>query len=291
MHPPRSTTVTPHVPTPAATSQVLVPASIVVKAGSSADVDVRYRPLLVGSNEAVLKLESGELGLYEWGLRLGGAATNPERSLTFNVPLGGREGQLFRFTHWLDDKADYKVSFKSSGTNTATGGTFTAPPSVAAPPAPLGGAAGAEVTLEVTFEPTAIGESIRDTLVLTSATGGEYHCPLLGRCIPPKPQGPVDVSKGSAALPFTNVFPADAEFQMAVDNPAFVVKPVEKIGAKKAANIAIAFKPPAEGGKGGKGKDKDAPPPEPPTPLSRTGKLTISCPAQTSVQWVYYLQA
>lgn len=271
--------------------QVVVPATVVLRANASTDVEVRYRPLVVGASEATLKLESAELGLFEWGLRLAGTPTNPERSLGFNVPLGGRETQVFRFTHWLDEKADYKVSFKSSGTNTATGGAFTAPPTVSATPAASGaGQAGTEASLEVAFEPTAIGENIRDMLILTSATGGEYQCPLVGRCIPPKPQGPVDVSKGSAALPFSNVFSADADFQLAVDNPAFQVKPVERIGSKKASNIGITFKPPDAKAGGGKGKDVAAAE-VPAGPVSRTGKLTISCPSQTSSQWVYYLQA
>ncbi|KAG2489301.1 hypothetical protein HYH03_012133 [Edaphochlamys debaryana] len=256
----------------ASNKQVLVPATTVIKGGATAEVEVRYRPLVVGSSEATLKLECPELGVFEWGLRLAGTPTNLERALVFNVPLGGRETQIFRFTHWLDEKADYKVSFKSSGTNTATGSTFTTAATVSAPPAVAGLAAGAEVSLEVAFEPTAIGENIRDTLVVASSTGGEYQCPLVGRCIPPKPQGPVDVSKGSAALPFANVFAADAEFQLAVDNPAFLVKPSERIGAKKSANIGIQFKPANPG-------------------APRTGKLTISCPAQTQSQWVYYLQA
>lgn len=252
---------------------VQVPASILLRAGATTEIEVRYRPLVVGSSDALLRLECQELGLFEWALRLSGTPTNPERSLTFNVPLGGRETQVFRFTHWLDERAEYKVSFKSSGSNVASGGAFTAATSIMAPPAVAGLAAGSEASLEVHFEPTAIGENIRDTLVVVSATAGEYQCPLVGRCIPPKPQGPVDVSRGTAVLPFTNVFTADAEFLMAVDNQAFAVKSSEKIPSKKSTNIAIQYKP-AEPGRGAK-----------------TAKLTVSCPSQTSSQWVYYLQA
>ena len=57
-----------------------------------------------------------------------------------------------------------------------------------------------------------------------------------------------------------------------VDNPSFTVKPAERVLAKKATTIAIAFKP----------SDPSKP---------RTGKLTVTCPLQTSVSWVYYLQA
>ena len=54
---------------------------------------------------------------------------------------------------------------------------------------------GVEVELEVGFEPATVGESLRDVLVVASPVGGEYQVPLVGRCVPPKPQGPVDVSK------------------------------------------------------------------------------------------------
>lgn len=170
-----------------------------------------------------------------------------------------------RFMHWLDDKTEYKVSFRGG-----SGSAFTAAATVMSP---TGGAAmGVEASLEVSFEPTMIGDNIRDALVLTSATGGEFTCPLLGRCIPPKPQGPIDVSKGSGSVPFQNVFTAEAEFTFSVDNPSFVVKTGEKLAGKKATSIAISFKL----------TDPSKP---------RTGKLTVSCPSQTSSQWVYYLQA
>lgn len=54
---------------------------------------------------------------------------------------------------------------------------------------------GVEVELEVGFEPFAMGEALRDTLVVASPAGGEYLVPLVGRCVPPKPQGPIDVSE------------------------------------------------------------------------------------------------
>lgn len=46
---------------------------------------------------------------------------------------------------------------------------------------------GTEVAVEVTYEPTAIGESFT-MLVLTSNIGGEYRFPLYGTCLFPKPQ-------------------------------------------------------------------------------------------------------
>jgi hydrocephalus-inducing protein len=254
--------------------QVIVPAKLTVPANSVAQLEVAYRPLLVSDpTEATLKVESAELGLFEWGLRLAGISTNPERSLAFNVPLGNRETQVFRFTHWLDDKADYKCTFKGAeGKPPGAAMAFECVASVSAPPA---GPSGAEVTVEVHFEPTSMGESIRDTLIVSSATGGDYQCPLVGRCVAPKPQGPIECGKGSGVVNFKNVFAQEAEFFYSVDNPAFAVaKPMEKIPSKKPTTIAVSFKPdPAKGA------------------TQRTGKLTVACPSQTSSPWVFYLQA
>lgn len=66
----------------------------VLAANSTTTLEVRYRPLLVGSSDAVLRLESQELGVYEWKLKLKAASTNPEKSLTFSAPLGTRDTQV-----------------------------------------------------------------------------------------------------------------------------------------------------------------------------------------------------
>ena len=95
--------------------------------------------------------------------------------------------QVYRFRHWLAEKADYKCSFRNKGT-----AGFECKPAVAAAPA---GPEGSEVEVEVVFEPTAVGEGFRDVLVLSSPAGGEYECAVVGRCLPPKPQGPIDMVK------------------------------------------------------------------------------------------------
>lgn len=85
-------------------------------------------------------------------------------------------------------------------------------------------------------------------------------------------------------LSFKNVFCQEAEFLFSVDNPAFVLaKTSERLAAKKSTTIAITFKPEAV--------TKAAAAAVAAAPLSRMGKLTVSCPKQTSSQWVFYLQA
>ena len=52
---------------------------------------------------------------------------------------------------------------------------------------------GTEVGVEVTYEPSRLGDT-RGTLTVFSAVGGEYVFPLFGHCSPPKPQGPYSIN-------------------------------------------------------------------------------------------------
>ena len=148
--------------------------------------------------------------------------------------------------------------------------------SVAAAP---GSAAGTEVAVEVTFEPSHIGES-RSTLTVSSLNGGDYVFPLFGTCIPPKPQGPFTVRAGSTtAILFRNVFQgATRSFNFQVDNPLFhVAKNSDTIRSRKDHRIVVGFD-------GNDGVPKAA----------VMGKLVVTCAksaqAQCNVQWVYYLK-
>jgi hydrocephalus-inducing protein len=84
-----------------------------------------------------------------------------------------------------------------------------------------------------------MGESMRDTLVISSDKGGEYECPLVGRCVPQKPQGPIECGKGSGVVTFKNVFMQDAEFQYSIDNPAFTIGKVRRVDLF----LVVALKP------------------------------------------------
>ena len=238
-----------------------------IKAGAEAKFDLAFRPLLVAASTAKLTLSCEELGVYEYGLQLAGTTAGPERTLTFNVPLGGREVQPMRFLHFVNAKTDYKIEFTGKGE-----AGFSADPSITAQPT---GADGMEYEVEVAFEPTRIGDNFRDTLTLKSATGGDYGCSVVGRCIPPKPQGPVPLRGGKGDVAFKNVFTKEVEFTFLVDNPAFEVKKSEKVAAKKGIVIPVTFKdvPSADG-----------------KPGPRTGKLMVTCP-ESSAPWIFYLRA
>jgi hydrocephalus-inducing protein len=99
--------------------------------------------------------------------------------------------------HWLPEKAEYKCSFRGGNNSTASGVVsctqgFDAPATITAPPA---GPNGVEVECVVGFEPCAFGEAVRGTLLIASSSAGSYEVPLMGQCVPPKPLGPIDLSK------------------------------------------------------------------------------------------------
>lgn len=92
------------------------------------------------------------------------------------------------------------------------------------------------------------------------------------------------IMQGSASVPFRNVFSVEAEFAYSIDNPAFVLgKASEKLQPKKPVAITVSYKPDASAKAAAASPDA--------AHSSKTGKLTVSCPKQTSTQWVFYLQA
>lgn len=142
--------------------------------------------------------------------------------------------------------------------------------------APPGAQGGTEVSVEVYFEPSRLGET-KGLLQLTSLIGGEYIIPLFGKALPPKPQGPFLIRAGyNILIPFKNVFFQAVTFSFAVEHPAFTIRAMELMRPKKINNIAVSF----EGNPSSK------------API--TSKLIVSCPPsegnETGVQWVYYLK-
>lgn len=240
-------------------AQVQVPAQVVLRPRSVQEVEVKYRPLLVGDKEATLNLQCADLGLFEYKLQLRGVPTGPERGLEFNVPLGSSETKRVAFMNWFEGKADYICTFQDKGAAGFT--TESKVPSLKA---------GTELGVDVTFEPTAIGEQFKDVLMVASTEGGVFEFPVVGRCLPPKPKGPIDLRNGSGSVPFKNVAARDRDFVFSVDNPAFTVKPGETIKAKGQVNIAVSFKEVAG--------------------QPRSAKLTVTCP-DVATPWVFYLRA
>ena len=103
---------------------------------------------------------------------------------------------LFFFRHQVES-ADFHVDKTVAAAPGSTGGT--------------------EVALEVTFEPSRLGEQ-RSVLSVASPLGGEYTFPLFGTCLAPKPQGPFIIKAGGTThITFRNVFASTTSFVFQVN--------------------------------------------------------------------------
>ena len=174
------------------------------------------------------------------------------------------------FQHVLTEPATYAARWRGAGSN---GGVFAAAEKHQAGAA-RDAAEGVEQSIDVTFEPTSLGSQFRDVLLITSDTGGEFAVPISGRCVAPKPVGPVAVGAAGGSVAFKNVFNAETTFVCATDNPAFVAAPSETIGAKQTRAIAVRYEPSKARGR-----------------ASRTAKLLVTSDKVPGVPWTFYLKA
>ena len=248
-------------------SDLFIALPCTIPAKSETKLDLCYRPLLMseGITSLSLSLNTSKLGQYVYNLQVAPVDIPVEKSLKFSTSLGTESLQTFRFTSFSDEK-NCKYECKVTGTEFSLSQS-----SLAVQPAPRG-SDGIEVEVTVRYEPSAIGD-VRDTLTVSSPTGGEYKCILRGHCEPPKPQGPLLISSGaSASAVFKNVSDSLEEYNFSVDNDSFSLsKNGEKIAKKGTATIAVSFKP----------SSKDQP---------TTGKLLVTSLSHPGVEWVYYLQ-
>ena len=77
---------------------------------------------------------------------------------------------------------------------------------------------GQNVRLQVSFEPSSIGE-VRDVLKVQSKDFGEYSCTLVGVCKPQLPQGPFELADGGTKdIEFRNVFDSAMNFNFVCDD-------------------------------------------------------------------------
>ncbi|KAK3085440.1 hypothetical protein FSP39_003318 [Pinctada imbricata] len=256
-----SFTVTCSVP------EIQMPNQFNVPAMSKYPFTFDYLPLKVGEVTGHIDLNSNELGTYVYDLSLKATPAGPEKALYFRTCLGQNQIQVAKFLNFAKQaKADYTCKVDNSDFHTEK--------TVAAAPGSHGGT---EVALDVTFEPSKLGEQ-RAMLTISSPQGGEYVFPLFGTCIPPKPQGPYIVKTGSTTtIPFRNVFHSQTEFLFQVDNPAFhLTKQSENIKHRKEYKIVVGFD----------GNDSG-------TKAGVMGKLIVTCTKSvggSNVQWVYYLK-
>ncbi|XP_078688637.1 hydrocephalus-inducing protein-like [Branchiostoma floridae x Branchiostoma belcheri] len=247
-------------------ADVSLPPQFVVPAQSEGSVMFEYLPLKAGETNGRLALYSSELGHYTYDLVLRALPAGPERALHFKASLGANQTQTAHLTNFSKQKVEYLCKVDNSD--------FHVEKTVNAAPGSQGGT---EVGIDVTYEPSKLGQS-RATLTVSSAVGGEYTFPLVGNCLAPKPQGPYTIRAGStASIPFKNIFPHTTAFTFTVDNTAFSVKAGETIRAKKTHSIIVGFEGNTSGSK-----------------APKMGKLVVTCPrsagGEHNVTWTFYVK-
>jgi hypothetical protein len=268
--------------------ELTAPSLLVIGGKSEGVCNFELLPLQAKESVTRVTLVSTDLGTYQYDIKTNVVPCGLERPLNFKTGLGGSQTQTFRFISYPKMKTDYTCKIDNA--------EFSVEKSVVAPPGYnsliSATANGVELSVDVTYEPSRFGD-VRTQLIVSSLTGGDYICPLIGHCISPRPQGPIIIKAGApSSVLFKNVFNTNATFSLLVDNPAFIVKPSETIPYKKTVPIMISFKtavPPASTVADKNQKEKAAVPTNILANQSKTGKLTITN-QNTNISWVYYLK-
>ncbi|MGH0168092.1 UNVERIFIED_CONTAM: hypothetical protein FKN15_053854 [Acipenser sinensis] len=157
--------------------------------------------------------EHHDLGIFQYELVLKALPAGLEKPLYFRTTLGSSHAINAKFINFCRVKTEYTCKIDSPD--------FHLEKTISAAP---GSQRGTEVSVEVIFEPSQLGET-RGVLSISSPVGGDYTIPLYGSCGPPKAQGPFSIRTGStASIPFKNIFLQTTAFSFQVDNPAFTVK-------------------------------------------------------------------
>ena len=257
-------------------ADLTVPASVVVPARTTQKVLVDFFPVLVKDAypPAKVSLACPELGEFAYVFVLSSTQAPTEKPQRLQCALGMAVTTSLRFSHFSKTATDFQFRFQDPKQTAFVKANTQSSIKV---PASVDAKHGAEVTVDVTFEPTRIGD-FRETVELVSSLGGTYIFPLLGTCLPPQRQGPIDIKPNqTTSIAFRNVFPETITFQVATDTPSFVVsKASEVIPGKKSTGFSVAYKP---------------------TDSTQTtrGKLTVTgTPTSTGdmqpIAWVYYLR-
>ncbi|XP_006746825.1 hydrocephalus-inducing protein homolog, partial [Leptonychotes weddellii] len=245
---------------------ISLPSQFMVPANSEGTFSFEFQPLRAGETFGRLMLHNSDLGYYLYELSLKATPALPEKPIHFQAILGSGQSIFAKFTNYTRQKTEYYCRTDCQDFHTEK--IINAAP---------GAQGGTEVSVEVYFEPSHLGET-KGILMLSSITGGEYIIPLFGVALPPKPQGPFLIRAGyNIVIPFKNIFYHPVTFSFIVENPAFSVRAVDSVRPKKINNITVSFEGNPSGSK---------------TPI--TSKLIVSCPPsegnEAGVKWVYYLK-
>nr|XP_004659621.2 hydrocephalus-inducing protein homolog [Jaculus jaculus] len=247
-------------------TDISLPSQFAVPANSEGLFSFEFQPLKAGETLGRLTLHNSDLGYYQYELNLKALPAPPEKPVHFQTVLGSSQSTFAKFTNYTRQKTEYYCKTDSPDFHTER--VINAAP---------GAQGGTEVSVEVFFEPSHLGET-KGILTLSSLTGGEYIIPLFGIALPPKPQGPFLIRAGyNIVIPFKNVFLYPVNFSFIVENPAFFIRAADSVRPKKINNITVFFEGNPSGNK---------------TPI--TTKLIVTCPQgegiESGIKWVYYLK-
>ncbi|KAM6177458.1 hydrocephalus-inducing protein homolog [Erethizon dorsatum] len=247
-------------------SDISLPSQFAVPANSEGTFSFEFQPLKAGETLGKLTLCNSDLGYYPYELNLKAVPAPPEKPVHFQTVLGSSQSVIAKFINYTRQKTEYFCRIDCPDFHTER--VISAPP---------GAQGGTEVSLEVFFEPSHLGET-KGNLTLTSLLGGEYIIPLCGMALPPKPQGPFMIRAGyNIVIPFKNVFLQVASFSYTVDNPAFTVRAADSVRPKKVNSMTVSFEGNPSGSK-----------------IPITTKLTVTCHtregSEVGIKWVYYLK-
>lgn len=235
--------------------------------------EIEYRPLMPtkSPSEHLLTIITKELGTFKYKVVLSATPATIRQTLKFDVPLGTIQSETYKFRVFNSSKSEYSCKVTKPDAFTVVK-TLTVD-------AVSGGWNGDEVSIDVAFEPTEIGETI-DTLTISSPEGGEYLCELVAKCVAPVPQGPFNFTQGAGALdvPFRNCFSTPCTWTFNLDSTAFRFgSPNVALQPKTEGKCQLFFEPKEEHGT------------TPGTII--TAKLFIQCSAKPDLPpWVFYLK-
>lgn len=180
-----------------------------------------------------LTLNSSELGSYQYELHLNATPPAPEPPKHFTCHLGSSQQLQCKVHNYAKGRAEYTCKIRDAAGGNVDSPDFHVEKSVTA--------SGLEVIVDVTFEPSHLGDS-QVTLSLSSESGGDYTIPLFGHCLPPRPEGPYTVKAGQTiTIPFKNVFSHTMQFSYSVNSSAFSVKALETLKARKTCNMQVSL--------------------------------------------------
>ena len=254
-------------------ADIIVPASVQVPAKSSARIAIEFFPI-VAKERVVSRINflCADLGDFPFVVNATALPPAQEKAIRMQCALGQSVSASLRFLHYCKVATDFNFKFsdpKQVNFSKTNGQLITK----VNPCTDLKN--GQEVSVDVTFEPSKLGD-FKEIVEISSPGGGSYTFPLLATCTPPQRQGPIDIRPNqSVQVAFKNVFNENVPYTFVSDSPNFVVaKGSEVVPGKKPTTIAVQYKC------------------DDPNAVVR-GKLTVTGqPASEgqAVQWVYYLR-